>query len=380
VVATEMTTSKKRSVMHQPTLFLMVGSALLASAAQAENSISYQTYKYVESNQRIKVLASDLSIEKDFGTDYTARLDIGVDAISGATPSWLPKPGYANEYVSGHTKVSDESRNSISGGLSMRDAKRNEYTFGLAYSHEPDFVSKELSAQGMWWHDESHNRSYIAGLGVQLNTAIATAHTNNTTDRDSHAFNVQFGVNQVLDRTNTVEGSVYFGRESGYLSNHYLSIVRDDGTGQHTLAEDSRPALRQSGGVSVRWIKSWRNDLKTNLWYRFYKDDWGITGHTIEGKAYWDLNEQWRVNPVLRLTQQDGANFYRGYGDAVNTFASTGFGSNDARLGPISAVTGQLNLEYHASKEWTLNAGLSRYRQDTGLSATWLTAGFVFKY
>lgn len=359
---------------------LLVGGALLSGAAQADNSISYQAYKYVESKDRISVLAGDLAIEKDFGTDLTARLDIGTDAISGATPSWKAKPGYANEYQSGRTKVADESRHSVSGGLSVRDTLRNEYTFGAAYSSEPDFISRELSAQGMWWHDESHNRGYVLGLGAQLNTAVATAFTNNKIDRNSDAFNLQAGVNQVLDRSSTIEASVYGGRDSGYLSNHYLKIVRDDGTGQHVLADDDRPDQRLSGGVSLRWIKSWRESLKSNLWYRYYRDDWGITGHTVEAKVYWDLNDTWRLNPVLRVAQQSGASFYRGYGDAVNTFAQTGHGSNDARLGELRAVTGQLNVVYQASKEWSLNAGLARYRQDTGLSATWLTTGFVFKY
>jgi hypothetical protein len=250
----------------------------------------------------------------------------------------------------------------------------------MAYSHEPDFASRELSAQGMWWHDESHNRAYIFGVGLQKNTAIATPSTNNKTDADSNALAVQLGINQVLNAHSTLEGSVYIGRDTGYLSNHYLSIVRDDGIGQHVLADDSRPDLRNSGGIAVRWINAWRDDVKTQLWYRFYQDDWGITGHTIEVKGYWDINSQWRLNPVIRVAKQSDADFYRAYGDTVNTFTATGFGSNDARLGQMTATTQQLNIEYHANQEWTLNAGLSHYQQDTGLTANWATVGFVFKY
>ena len=95
---------------------------------------------------------------------------------------------------------------------------------------------------------------------------------------------------------------------------------------------------------------------------------------------YWDVSEHWRINPVLRYHIQGGANFYRAYGDTVNTFSASGYGTNDARQGPMKVVTGQLNAEYHADKNWTLNTGVARYVQDTGLSATWVTAGFVFKY
>lgn len=367
--------------MHRPTVFLLaLGAVALASPAQAENTISLQTYKYVESNDRIRVVASDLAIEKDFGTDLTARLDLGVDTISGATPAWRPKPGYVNEYQSGYAKVADEQRHSVNGGLSWRDARRNEYTFGAALSREPDFWSREFSTQAQLWEDDSHNRNWTVGVGLQLNTNLANAHTNNVADEDSRVYNVQAGVNQVIDATSTLEGSIYAGRASGYLSHDYLKIVRDDAFGAHVLAPDARPDTRSSGGIALRWIKSWSDQVKTNLWYRYYSDSWGVTGHTVEAKLYWDISQQWRINPVLRLQRQGSADFYRAYGDLINTFAATGYGTNDARQGAIKAVTGQLNAEYHVNKEWALNAGLVRYVQDTGLRANWLTAGLVYKY
>ena len=370
--------------MHRPTVFLMALGAAVSAApvgsARADNSVSYQTYKYVENNDRIKVVANDLSIEKDFSLDLTARLELGVDAISGATPSWRLKPGYVNEYQSGYVKVADETRHSASGGLTWRDARRNEYTFGVALSREPDFWSREFSGQTQIWQDESHNRSWTLGASLQRNTNIANANTNNTENEDSHVYNVQAGVNQVLDATSTLEGSVYVSRSLGFLSHDYLKIVRDDGAGAHALAFDSRPGTRNAGGLALRWVKAWQPGLKSNLWYRYYSDSWGVRGQTVEGKLYCDINDKWRLNPVLRYHSQRGADFYRAYDATLNTFAATGYGTNDARQGPMKAVTGQLNAEYHADKQWTLNAGVVHYKQDTGLAATWVTAGFVFKY
>ncbi len=366
--------------MRTPQIFLFALSAGLTPTVQAENSISFQTYKYVESDGRIQVRAADLALEKDFGTDLTARMELGTDAISGATPCWKLKPGYANEYVSGKCVVGDEVRNSFSAGFTWRDAKRNEYTFGFSNSREPDFLSNEFSAQAQLWHNELHNRSYTVGVSLQDNTSLAAPNTNNTVNKGSKALAFQAGVNQVLDRNSTLEASVFAGADSGYLTNHYLKIVRDDGSGQHTLTDELRPDSRRSGGVSTRYIKSWRDDFKTNIWYRYYGDNWGITSHTVEAKAYWDITEKWRLNPVLRLFQQSEANFYRAYSAAPNTFASTGPGSNDSRLGPIKAVTTQLNLEYRASKEWSISAGVSRYAQNTGWAANTATLGFVFKY
>ena len=369
-----------RAPMRLPALILLAAGGVLAAPAQAENMVSYQAFRYLENDQRIKVLSGDLAIEHDFGTDYTAHADIGFDGISGATPCWVAVEGQANQYASGKCKVSSETRNAGAASLAWRDEARDEFTFGAAVSHEPDFISNELSAQAKLWQDDSHNRSWSVGVGVQDNTAKATGFTNNVSDARIHALNVQAGVNQVIDRSSTLEGSVFAGREAGFLSHQYLKIVRTDTIGQNALADDSRPAGRNSGGASVRWIKSWRDDLTTNLWYRFYRDDWGIASNTVEARASWSATGHWRVNPVLRLFQQGGADFYRAYGASPNTFAPTGYGSNDARLGPIHAATTQLDLEYRADKDWSFNAGFSHYAQNTGLHANWLTVGFVMHY
>lgn len=369
-----------KPTMRKPALILAVTGGLLATVAHAEDKVSFHATQYTENQQRINVVMGEVSIDKDFGTDYTARLDLGHDAISGATPMWEPKPGFANEFVEGQQNVANEKRNSVAGTLIARDAARNEYTVGASWSSEPDFLSTGVSAQAQLWHDDSHNRSYIFGAGMLFNTAIATPYTNNREDRSSTVLNVQAGVNQVLDPTSHVEGSVYVGQDLGYLSNHYLKIVRTDAFGAHYLADEVRPEQRNSGGLAARWIKSWKPGVVSNLWYRYYTDDWGIVGHTVEVKAHWDVAPRWRLSPVLRLHHQSAASFYRGYGDAVNTFSATGLGVNDARLGEFTAKTTALNVEYQSSSEWTFNTNLSDYRQDNGFSARWLVAGFTYKY
>ena len=215
---------------------------------------------------------------------------------------------------------------------------------------------------------------------MQDNTAVATDYTNNTADKGSKAYNIQAGINQVLSRTSTLEFSVFASKDEGYLSNHYLKIVRANYVGMHYLADDSRPETREGAGVSGRWIAAWGESVTTNVWLRQYYDDWGIGGTTLEVKLNWDINEKWRLSPVVRSAKQGAADFYRSYDAAPNTFAATGYGSNDERLGDFTATTTQLNGEYQADKKWTFNGGLVHYEQNTGLSANWLTLGFKLSY
>lgn len=378
--------------MHKPTLVLLtLGASALVTPAIAENSISYQALNYKESNDHIEVLGSALTVEQDYGTDYHTKLGIDYDTVSGATPLWQPVEGYINEYEQTYHTVADEARNGINGSVLTRDAKRNEYTFGAGWSQEPDFIARQLSAQAMIYEDESHNRSYTIGSGLLKNTAVATDYTNHHEDEDSTQISVQAGVTQVIDRTSTGEFSLFYGNDSGFLSNQYLKIVRiDPETSLKYLADDTRPDSRESAGVALRYSKALNQAWTGQMFYRFYSDSWGIEAHTLEGKLYIDLDSHWRLNPVARLHTETAADFYRAYDADINTFADSGPGSNDARLGHFDALTTQFNVEYRASEAWSLNAGVSDYRQfaidsaiDTKHSdfqARWLTAGFTLRH
>jgi len=367
--------------MRKPTLFIAVlGTSLVPTAVNAENSISYQAYNFKEDDHRIEVRGSEVVVENDFGTDYHLQVGVDYDTVTGATPMWQKIDGYANEYEKGQVTLEPETRDGVFSSLLVRDKHRNEYKFGVSWSVEPDFVSRQAFLQGMFWQDESHNRSYTVGIARYFNEADPSAFTNHTSDESSTVDNLQLGVTQVINPRTTLEASLYYGYEEGYLSNQYLKIVRVDSYGTRYLAPDSRPDEREAGGAVLRSIHSLRDGLVAQLWYRYYEDDWGVTGNTVEAKLFWDISPQWRLNPVYRFGTQTAADFYRDYSDTVNYFATTGYGANDERLGAFDTQTQQLNIEFMPTKEWSLNAGFSHYKQDNGYSANWFTAGFVLRY
>ena len=367
--------------MRKPTLIVAaIGVNLFSGAVSAENSIAWQGYQYQENDDRIDVRGGAIRVEQDFGTDYALTAGVDYDTVTGATPMWVPIAGYADEYEEGKAELEPETRNGSFANLLVRDSRRNEYTLGATYSSEPDYLAQGISAQALFWHDESHNRSYTVGLSRMFNTARASAATNHAQDEDSTSDYLQAGVTQVINARTTLEASLFYGNEDGYLTNQYLKIVRIDDIGNQYLAPDDRPEARESAGVALRGAHAFQPGLVTQLWYRFYEDDWGIDGHTLEAKLYWDVTPYLRLNPVYRVGNQTAADFYRDYSDTPNYFAATGYGSNDARLGDFDTQTVQLNVEYLASKQWSLNAGISDYTQNNGFEARWISAGFVFRH
>lgn len=367
--------------MRKPTLILAaIGAHLLTVSAHAEDSIAFQGYQYNEDNNRIDVRGGAVTIDKNFGTDYELNVGIDYDTVTGATPMWVPVDGYVNEYEKGKVELAPETRNGSFASLLMRDTQRNEYTVSATYSTEPDYLARGLSAKALLWHDDSHNRSYSMGVSRMFNRAIASDFTNHVQNEDSTSDYLEAGVTQVINARTTLETSVYYGDEDGYLTNQYLQIVRVDNVGNKYLSPDDRPDSRASGGLAIRGVHAWQPGLVTHLWYRFYKDDWGIHGNTLEAKLYWDISPVIRLNPVYRVGNQSAADFYRDYSEDINYFAADSYGSNDARLGDFDTQTVQFNVEYMADKQWSLNTGVSQYSQDNGFDASWLTAGFVFRY
>ncbi len=81
----------------------------------------------------------------------------------------------------------------------------------------------------------------------------------------------------------------------------------------------------------------WDGALKIN--YRYYWDDWGIKGHTIEVIYDQRLVTDWIVSPHVRLYTQTPASFFGNQFPAPQTYMSA-----DYRLSPLDSVLGGLTI------------------------------------
>jgi hypothetical protein len=69
-------------------LSLAASMVLVAMNASAQDYINVEFMQYDESDSRVSVSAPSLEINKDFGADYTLNVDVVLDSVSGASPTY----------------------------------------------------------------------------------------------------------------------------------------------------------------------------------------------------------------------------------------------------------------------------------------------------
>ncbi|WP_419813585.1 DUF3570 domain-containing protein [Bacterioplanoides sp.] len=379
--------------------------AAAASMAVAEDKISLQNLQYEESDQRIKVDDWVLSAELNPDVDNQITVNAGLDTISGASPAWQPRvalerpdnladvnavaasPVYGYDpagYDVVNVPVPDEHRRSFGLGWLTRDKQRNELFVGADYSSEPDYISRAVSASYLWFTDASKNTSLTIGSSLQSNRSLVFNEFFDTHWEDLTAFNLELGISQVVSPRSVLSANVFALRDSGYLTNHYQTILRladinDDGVFETLLAAEHRPDLRRAAGTSLKWMMQWQSYYATHTGYRFYYDDWGIQSHTLDFKQYLTVMDELTLSLVWRYYDQTEADFYKDPDSQRPEFALGGFGSSDHRMGEFSAQTFELGAAYDVTQGITLNAQVGDYDHSTDFSASWVAVGITFK-
>lgn len=379
--------------------------AAAASMAVAEDKVSLQNLQYEESDQRIKVDDWVLSAELNPDVDNQITVNAGLDTISGASPAWQPKvtlerpdnfedinqisgsPIYGYDpagYEVRNVAVPDERRVSAGVGWLTRDKQRNELYVGADYSSEPDYLSRALSASYLWFTDSSKNTSVTIGASLQANQSKVFDAYFDTHWEDLKAFNLEVGLGQVVSTRSVLSGNVFLLRDSGYLTNHYQTILRQgdidgDGVFETLLSAEHRPDLRRAAGASLKWMMQWRSYYATHSGYRLFQDDWGIQSHTLDFKQYLTPIDDLTLSLVWRYYNQSEADFYKDPESARPEFSIQGYGSSDHRMGEFSAQTFELGAAYEVVKGITLNAQVGEYDHSTDFSASWVAAGITFK-
>ena len=396
-------------------LTLLTAGAVSAAAPASADKVSLHYMDYQEYDDRVEVADTVIALEKNFGVDYTLNADFGYDSVSGASPALQPvRPAsslsptdaarfFAAQALTGETLLGydpagsyrirkndlDDTRKSGSFTFTMRDKARNELTFGGSYSKEEDYVSRGVSGQYLWYANEQKNRSYTVGGSWLHDTSdvFGTAYASKTQE-DLDTVSLEFGVSQILSSESYMDFTVYGTYANGYLSNHYLTILRRIDVDQNGvigndevfLAADDRPDQRKSGGFSTRFVKQLTDTSVMQSTYRFYVDSWEIMSHTLDIDFSWEMMPGLTVMPRYSYYNQTEADFFRDPEASSNQFSATSYGSSDLRLGDFDAHTWELGVSYFLTKDFSLEASVASYEQSNDFSADWFVAGMTWKF
>lgn len=401
---------------------LLTCGAIASSLANADSVLSLHYMDYQEDDERINVGDTSLGLKLDLGVDYTLDMSVGYDSVTGASPAWQINDAnstddYVNQPLTQARDLTDQTllgyssdlsryaikrvalvdtRKSFVSALTIRDKYRNEFTVGLSHSKESDYKSSSVSAACLLYLDQFKNRSINIGLSIldDKTLVFSDGYLEKRTEHDIRSYNFELGFTQVISPKATFDSKFFLNSDKGFLSNHYLTILRGIdlnastdknyvpviSNNEYFLSADSRPNARLGLGAKFSGAYQLTNWLTGNGAYRFYNDDWEITSHTIELSLAVEPLTGLFITPKVVLYQQSAAVFYRNPNDENHIFSATGFGSNDVRLGKYTATTVSITTAYQLSTDWQLDLSITRYSQSNQFSANWAVAGVNYKF
>jgi hypothetical protein len=123
---------------------------------------------------------------------------------------------------------------------------------------------------------------------------------------------------------------------------------------------ESRPEQRQTQSVF------WENKLAvgptvTDVSFRYFKDNWGISSQTVDASERINLARAWYVEPNVRFYHQSAANFYQPY--LVSNAALPAYASSDTRLSRFDALTYGMKIGFRVSGRSELYLRADYYTQ-----------------
>ena len=399
-----------------------ISTLAVAPCASAADHISLHYMNFEEYDDKINAADNILSVEKNFGLNWTLNAELGYDSVSGASPSWGPttlvssnvdridralktrkaqaksdaviRAGY-DPYRSGYAIQRyelEDTRYSGSLNLTYRDTLRNEWSIGLNYSQEDDYQSKGINAQALIYADSSKNRSYTFAGSLLFDNTLAFqkySEFKNIQEWESvFKGEAEIGLSQVFTPHFYTTFTLYGGYKGGYLSNHYLTVLREVDINNNALIEndeiflgqDTRPDARLFGGFSVRGFYYLNNYLSVQPSYKFFMDDWGVVAHQMGAKVNIKITSWLSIIPGYTWYNQQGANFYRDANASNNAFSDSGFASSDFRLGDFTANGYELGISLKVAKKWRLNALSAYYQQSNGYANQWWIIGATYEF
>lgn len=310
-------------------------------------SVGYLDYRDSQSGlDRINVHAPSLSIMAPVAGVWSVSGSLVKDDVSGASPRY-------HTAVSGASHMNDDRK---AGDVSLtRYLDRGSVTVGAAYSTEHDYVSRALSLQGSY-ESEDHNRTWTAAIGHSDDKIDPVNHI--VTNERKRTTNFLLGVTQVLTANDVAQLTLGYDDGSGYFSDPYKSF-------------DNRPRTRDETTLLARWNHHIAaTDGTTRLTYRYYRDTFGVRGHTLGAEYVQPLSDGWTLTPEVRLYTQSAASFYYDpvYDSKLGApfppgYNGTGYMSADQRLSGFGAVTLGLKASKQIDKLWSVDAKVSAYQQ-----------------
>jgi hypothetical protein len=343
---------------------LAAAFAMVASGAFAQNTAA-------EASKRVKELPpADVNILASYysqdGDHSPVTGGIGTEELTDVTPTVIvnvPLDTVTNLlvnfgmdfYSSASTDKIDynvssasssDMRTHINVGLSRRNSlSRVTKSVTVGGSNEYDYNS--LSLVGSWAKESQDGNREVSFAGqVFFDTwkiiyPIELRGRGDLVDTDKRqSFNFTGTVSQVITRRLQASLTADVVYQTGLLSTPFHRVYVQE---QEEALVEQLPASRLKFPIGLR-ANYYISDLLTaRMFYRFYTDDWGITGNTIELETPFKMGPFFSIYPFYRFHTQTAADYFAPFKEHS---LSEEFYTSDYDLSDLSSHKVGLGVRY----------------------------------
>jgi len=206
--------------------------------------------------------------------------------------------------------------------------------------------------------------------------------------RNSYSLGMTFS--QILSKNMQALLSVDLVRQDGLLSTPYQRVyfadTPDSFIENFHLADDNEklPDTRFKVAVGGRLNYFVNHRLTLRSYYRYYRDDWGINGHTASITIPYKVSDKFTVYPNYRYYTQQAADYFAPYNEHLSTdtyytsdYDLSGFNSHQYGIG-VGYTDIFTKAKVFSFGLKSVDLRFNYYDRSTGLSAFIISAGVKF--
>jgi hypothetical protein len=260
------------------------------------------------------------------------------------------------------------------------DPKGTTVTSGVSFSNEFDYKSVGINA-GFSKKTKDRNgefsakvQAYFDQVKLVLPTELRTGGGGRENDYGTSSRNTIAGSlswSQIINKNFQVMVLADLVHQQGFLSLPFYRVYFQDGSVHQEKLPDSRLKIP----VGLRASYFWGDNIILRAYYRYYKDDWGISSHTANFEIPVKITPFFSVSPFYRYYTQTAVKYFAPY--QQHTAADSYYTSNydlskfnssfvgaGVRLAPPTGVFGaqhftMIEIRYgHYTKNIDMNANI----------------------
>lgn len=258
-------------MMRRSLLLLVPGLFLFTERAIADDALVLSGHYYLERSTRI--YEPIIRLQKDLPGETELDVDFVVDQISSASGAFTPEDEVFSEYRwEGSTAVSKKLDETFKPGLNLRASYEPDYTSTAVGANVDIALGRETTTLTVFtqfqydWVRRRVNRGMINGEIVHEYSKEGNLSTTL----------VGVAISQVMRKDLIVGGSL----EARFLRGFQENVYRPE---NHPRTRDRYTA----SAFGAYFFEP--SDTSLRATYRFYGDNWGLVGHTIDFEANQDL-------------------------------------------------------------------------------------------